>query len=765
MSVQNKFSNFPLCKKLSESAKENVCLGSNQSSLIAVVDDNLLIWSQEDCCFYAQHLQQHDSVVQTLSLTRPPLWSVQSISVNKQGTGVLLVGRRGVGVVDLPQRWGKHYTFDGGRENITCRTEYIAERFLVCHLRIAVVAAQWHPGSANGNHVVLLASDHYLRVYSLRSRDVPEQALAISVPRPDSVFSRHSSSSSSSTDATTAKFGSSVLGEEAVDFAIGAPVVTAGVQKKQDVGEVENSADAAGLFWPVFVLYANGDVYHTYLTLQHRCVPHVPHPAAQVCTTRTSPCSTGVYHTYLTLQHRIRSRTVLGPLVLLPPREDNYALEWCSVCCVGEGGVGSILVLATTGGRLFHCVVMPPSVTENSTSDEPGEDELKLTRSLSRLSVAAPLVSLYVYECVDLQLSLCPDQANSPWPFMLATHHSFTNRYLVLHSAGVHTVTVSLVDKLRNFTSTSNSAADGLNEDSECSVEHLVCTQALPSAAVVPVMGATVWCGGSVSSLVRSVGACELLVLLSSGTLLAVRMPSLLPRLPSPLAASDSSTKTVASPCEDMETIVHRLLQRNVSQPLLAGSSSLPPDPVEALDLTNRTLSTLRSQYFAPQLAAANLITHRVRVLQGQQRTLDVHIKELQQQQQQLMHNIASLQKQLQLAKEKQESIFQRLDQIYEASVRRLPGLSSGERWLQKELQSVQDQVPQLRDDLQHLHTKLQWHDTIAQMKSSNTSQDFDDVKLSQNQLHSLKETISLESDKIAKLVSRFKNMKKNLEV
>ncbi|XP_018023386.2 nucleoporin 88 [Hyalella azteca] len=673
MSVSSDLRNLSICKKLSENVKESLCVGPNQCCLAAVVDDNILVWSQEDCCLYAQHLQQQDSVLQTLSLTRPPLWSVQSIHVNKQGTGVLLVGRRGVGVVDLPQRWGKHHTFDGGRENITCRTEYIAERFLVCHQRIDVVAACWHPGSPNGNHVVMLASDHYLRVYSLRGRDVPEQALAVSVPRPDSVFSSH---------AAPAKYGSSALGEEAVDFTIGAPVVTDGVKKSGDVGDSEKKDDAADFLWPVYVLYANGDVYHTYLSLHHK----------------------------------LRSRTVSGPLVLLPPREDNYALEWCSVCCVGEGGVGSVLVLATTGGRVFHCVVMPPKDEPDVPVTSGSHDELKLTQGLSRLSVSSPSVSLYVYECVDLQLSLCPDQLLAPRPLMLCTHDSFTNRYLVLHSAGVHLVTVSLVDSMRRFVMSSHAAPDD-ELGGECCVEHLVCTLALPSAALVPVTACAVWCPGPSALSPRGVGGCEVLVLLLTGALLSVRLPALLPLLPLPplLAAVESKAPGRGS-VESLETAVRRCLQRGSSQPLLASSSARPLDPVEALDLTNKTLHKLRANYLVPQNTAANLINHRVRVLFDLQRALVSQLNDLTQELQTLQQNTVRLQILQQEAKDRQDSIFRRLDAVCATTLRRLPGLSSGERWMLKELQSMQEQMPELRDDLQHLHTKLQWHETIAQV-------------------------------------------------
>lgn len=62
---------------------------------------------------------------------------------------------------------------------------------------------------------------------------------------------------------------------------------------------------------------------------------------------------------------------------------------------------------------------------------------------------------------------------------------------------------------------------------------------------------------------------------------------------------------------ESIESVVRRILQRTTSQPLLAGSSSQPLDQMEALDLTNTTLHTLRTHYIAPQINAQQLIAHR----------------------------------------------------------------------------------------------------------------------------------------------------------
>jgi len=56
--------NHSLSKKLSENVKENLQPESNQLNLVAIVDDNLLVWSREDCCLYSQHISQSDAPVQ-----------------------------------------------------------------------------------------------------------------------------------------------------------------------------------------------------------------------------------------------------------------------------------------------------------------------------------------------------------------------------------------------------------------------------------------------------------------------------------------------------------------------------------------------------------------------------------------------------------------------------------------------------------------------------------------------------------------------------
>ena len=107
-----------------------------------------------------------------------------------------------------------------------------------------------------------------------------------------------------------------------------------------DVGQ-DSPIAQTDLQWPCYILYGNGDVYHVSLSLHH---------------------------------HKLRSRAVSGPLLMHPARQDNYGLEWCSVGWLGQSnsveGVGAILALATSGGKVYHCIVMPPRLPPSAVKAE-----------------------------------------------------------------------------------------------------------------------------------------------------------------------------------------------------------------------------------------------------------------------------------------------------------------------------------------------------------------------------------------------------------
>ncbi|KAJ9584564.1 hypothetical protein L9F63_021090, partial [Diploptera punctata] len=56
----------------------------------------------------------------TLRPTDPPTFEVEKLTLNETTTQLAAVGSRGVAILDLPRRWGKEATFQGGKETISC---------------------------------------------------------------------------------------------------------------------------------------------------------------------------------------------------------------------------------------------------------------------------------------------------------------------------------------------------------------------------------------------------------------------------------------------------------------------------------------------------------------------------------------------------------------------------------------------------------------------------------------------------------------------
>jgi len=59
--------------------------------------------------------------------TDPPSFEVDRLVVNGSVMQLAVVGPKGVAVLDLPRRWGKEGTFEGGKLTITCRCDTVLQ--------------------------------------------------------------------------------------------------------------------------------------------------------------------------------------------------------------------------------------------------------------------------------------------------------------------------------------------------------------------------------------------------------------------------------------------------------------------------------------------------------------------------------------------------------------------------------------------------------------------------------------------------------------
>lgn len=54
-----------------------------------------------------------------------------------------------------------------------------------------------------------------------------------------------------------------------------------------------------------------------------------------------------------------------GPLIMQPPAEDNYGVDACAISCLDT--TPSAIVIATSEGRLHHCLVIPGAEDQDLT--------------------------------------------------------------------------------------------------------------------------------------------------------------------------------------------------------------------------------------------------------------------------------------------------------------------------------------------------------------------------------------------------------------
>lgn len=137
---------------------------------------DFFVWNNADRVFYTTNLRQLNSEenrgaenYQTLMCISAPRFDVCQLLVSPTQHLVALVGRRGVSVLELPQRWGKRSEFEGGRSEINCKTIPVAERFFTSSPSVSLRQAAWFPSETDEPHLVLLTSDNAIRFYGLRS--------------------------------------------------------------------------------------------------------------------------------------------------------------------------------------------------------------------------------------------------------------------------------------------------------------------------------------------------------------------------------------------------------------------------------------------------------------------------------------------------------------------------------------------------------------------------------------------------------------------
>ncbi|KAM4844580.1 nuclear pore complex protein Nup88 isoform 2-T2 [Thomomys bottae] len=368
--------------------------------------------------------------------------------------------------------------------------------------------------------------------------------------------------------------------------------------------------------YPLYILYENGETFLTHVSLLH------------------SPGNIG---------------KLLGPLPMHPAAEDNYGYDACAILCLPC--VPNILVIATESGMLYHCVVLEGEEEDDQTSEKSWDYRADL------------IPSLYVFECVELELALKlasgEDEtydSDFSCPIKLHRDPKCPSRYHCTHEAGVHSVGLTWIHKLHKFLGSDEEDKDSLQElaaEQKCFVEHILCTKPLPCRQPAPIRGFWI-------------------------------VPDIL------------------GPTMICITSSYECLLR----PLLSSEKDLAPPLEECLQLISRATQVFREQYILKQDLAKEEIQRRVKLLCDQKKKQLEDLNYCREERKSLREMAERLADKYEEAKEKQEDIMNRMKKVLHSFHSQLPVLSDSERDMKKELQLIPDQLRHLGNAIKQVTMK-----------------------------------------------------------
>ncbi|XP_049716985.1 nuclear pore complex protein Nup88 isoform X2 [Elephas maximus indicus] len=454
------------------------------------------------------------------------------------------------------------------------------------------------------------------------------------------------------------------LGETAVAFDFG-PLAAVSKNIFGQKGKDEVVA------YPLYILYENGETFLTYVSLLH------------------SPGTVG---------------KLLGPLPMHPAAEDNYGYDACAILCLPC--VPNILVIATESGVLYHCVVLEGEEEDDQTSEKSWDSKADLSPSL------------YVFECVELELALKlasgedePFDSDFSCPIKLHRDPKCPSRYHCTHEAGVHSVGLAWIHKLHKFLGSDEEDKDSLQElatEQKCFVEHILCTKPLPCRQPAPIRGFWIVPDilGPTMVCITSTYECLVRPLLctvhpASPSLLCTR---------DDVEVAESPLRILVETPDSFEKHIRSILQRSVANPAFLKSSekdTAPPE--ECLQLISRATQVFRERYILKQDLAKEEIQRRVKLLCDQKKKQLEDLNYCQEERKSLREMAERLADKYEEAKEKQEDIMNRMKKVLHSFHSQLPVLSDSERDMKKELQLIPDQLRHLGSAIRQVTMKKEY--------------------------------------------------------
>ncbi|XP_029467877.1 nuclear pore complex protein Nup88 isoform X2 [Rhinatrema bivittatum] len=674
-------------------------------SLLFCLDGDLFVWDGEQSAFCTVSLRSLNVeppalfCYQTLLCINPPLFEVSQVLLSPTQHHVALIGSKGLMVLELPKRWGKHSEFEGGEKTINCRTSPIAERIFTSSTSLTLKHAAWYPSETQEPNLVLLTSDNAIRIYSLKEPLTPVKVISLSNSEEENLLLPKGRSYKAS------------LGEIAVAFDFG-PLVAV---PKNIVGQRGKEEVQA---YPLYILYENGETFLMYISLQH------------------SSKNLG---------------KLLGPLPMHPAAEDNYGYDACAVLCLAC--IPNILVIATESGILYHCVVLEGEEEDEQTSDKSWDPRSDL------------IPSLYVFECVELELALKlaagedddPTESDFSCPIKLHKDPSCPVRYHCTHEAGVHSVGLTWTSKLQKFLASDEEDKDSLQElaaEQKCVVEHILCTKPLPCRQPCPIQGFWILSDVSLGTTMICITSTYECITRPLLTMIRPASPPLLCSRQMDSSIAMSPLRILAESQDTFEKHIRSILIRSSTNPVLLKSNDkdTAPPPEQCLQLLSRATQIFREEYILKQDLAKEEIQRRVKLLIGQKEKQLDDLKYCKEERKSLREMAERLADKYEEAKEKQEDIMNRIKKVLRSFHSQIPVLSDSERDMKKELQAIDEQLQRLGNAIKQVKLKMDYQ---QKRMEKGTSPPKASIALSAHQRKCIQAVLKEEGEHIQQMVKQ----------
>nr|XP_058955276.1 nucleoporin 88-like [Pocillopora verrucosa] len=687
-------------------------------------DGEIFLWNSSNTRVLTANLKNlhfekvRSAKFQSFICTEAPLFDVHSMLFSASSKYLLLVGQRGIMVLEMPMRWGKFAAYDGGSESVLCRTIPIDSRFFVTNHKLKVLDVKWHPGSQTDTHLMVLTSDNNLRLYNILKPSSPEET--ISLGESSSLTAEYSQKSISIGSSLTF---AAALGEKAIAFDF-APAVR-DTNPKARLSSSDSEPDVA---YPVFILRENGDIFY----LLHR-----------ISQIRQQP-------------------KVYGPVTMFPAADDNYGQDSCSLLCLQCQP--PVIAMATASGKIYHCIAL-----ESEESDDAEEEEVSWSRhEQTQTNSFHGKLSLLVHECVELQLSLLNDGTGSQSDRSSSEEESDENENLFIlrlqrdpvspylyhcsHIAGVHTVSLPWTKKLQRFCVQDDKSYFDIDE--AATVYHMICTSPTASA-LSPVLGV-----GVINSKILG----SAILCLTSKMECIVQPLNLLDRPYSP-PTTDADLETShesagPSPIRLLnvglfKSQIEKILLRNTSTPLLqGGEESEKISQQDLYQLLTQAQEILRKQYIQKQNEAREEIEKRISILKDQKAQQTQDLRKLKDVSSYLRDQAEKLAERLVDTSDKHMQLVQRLEALYRYAHHGIPVLSCAETKMKEELEDIEKFLRFHKDSLEQIKLK-HFYSKRSPRRSSSKS-----PFVNASQQSNIRKVLTEESEAISDLVNQVKELK-----